>query len=198
MNKVLIINAHQPYAFSPGKLNASLVERMTAHLQAKGYELRVVKSSEGYDPQTEVENHLWADVVIVQTPVNWMGVPWSFKKYMDEVYSAGMVGQLCDGDGRSRKDPSRQYGQGGKLTDTKYMLSLTFNAPRESFGDPSRYLFQGRGVDDLFWPMHLNFRFFGMSPLETFVCHDVLKNPDIEGDFARLEAHLDLQFPAAG
>ncbi len=33
--------------------------------------------------------------------------------------------------------------------------------------------------------MHANFRFFGMSPLPTFVCYDVLKNPDIENDFKR-------------
>ncbi|NEP84602.1 MAG: NAD(P)H-dependent oxidoreductase, partial [Okeania sp. SIO3B3] len=51
-----------------------------------------------------------------QTPVNWMGVTWSFKKYMDYVYSAGMGGQLCKGDGRTRSDPSKQYGTGGTLT----------------------------------------------------------------------------------
>jgi modulator of drug activity B len=34
----------------------------------------------------------------------------------------------------------------------------------------------------------------GMEPLETFVCYDVLKNPDIDNDFRRLEAHLDRLF----
>jgi modulator of drug activity B len=34
----------------------------------------------------------------------------------------------------------------------------------------------------------------GMEPLETFVCYDVLKNPDIDNDFLRLEAHLDRLF----
>ncbi len=78
----------------------------------------------------------------------------------------------------------------------KYMLSVTFNAPVDAFNDPSQDFFEGRSVDDLFWPMHLCFRFFGMTALETFSCHDVLKAPDIEGDFARFDALLRSQFPS--
>ena len=74
------------------------------------------------------------------------------------------------------------------------MLSLTFNAPRGSLDDPRQEFFGGRGVDDLFWPIHLNFKFFGMKPLETYSCHDVLKNPEIQQDFERFEAHLDKLF----
>lgn len=42
--------------------------------------------------------------------------------------------------------------------------------------------------------MHANFRFFGMSALPTFACYDVMKNGDIENDFARLESHLNELF----
>jgi modulator of drug activity B len=42
--------------------------------------------------------------------------------------------------------------------------------------------------------MHMNFRFFGMEAMDTFACYDVLKNPDIENDFVRFEAHLDRLF----
>lgn len=104
------------------------------------------------------------------------------------------MGQLCDGDGRTRSDPSKQYGTGGLLHDKKYMLSLTFNAPNEAFNDPKQWFFEGKSVDDLFWPMHLNFRFLGMQPLETFVCYDVMKNPEVENDFSRFEKHLDKYF----
>ena len=149
-----------------------------------------------YDVEAELEKHTWADAIILQSPVNWMGVPWSFKKYMDEVYSAGMMGALCDGDGRSRQDPSKHYGSGGTLAGKKYLLSLTFNAPRDSFDDPDQYLFQGRSLDDLWMPMHMNFRFFAMEPLESFACYDVMKNPDIENDFKRFTEHLDRLFPA--
>jgi modulator of drug activity B len=42
--------------------------------------------------------------------------------------------------------------------------------PRDAFDDPDQHLFQGRSVDDLLFPMHMNFRFFGMEPIKTFVC----------------------------
>lgn len=57
--------------------------------------------------------------------------------------------------------------------------------------DESEYLFQGKSVDDLFFPMHMNFRFFGMTVLETFACYDVMKNPQIENDFERYKVHLN-------
>ncbi len=113
---------------------------------------------------------------------------------MDMVYSAGMDGTLCDGDGRTRDDPSKQYGSGGTLVGKQYMLSLTFNAPQDAFNNPDQYLFQGKSVDDLLFPMYMNFRFFGMEPMETFAYYDVMKNPDIANDLVRFEAHLNKHF----
>lgn len=80
------------------------------------------------------------------------------------------------------------------LTGKKYMFSLTFNAPAESFNDENEYLFQGKSVDDLFFPMHANFRFFGMEAMETFASFDVMKNPNIERDLERFEAHIKEHF----
>ena len=74
------------------------------------------------------------------------------------------------------------------------MLSLTFNAPVSAFDDPGQTFFEGRSIDDLFWPMHLNFRFFGMESLRSFACHDVLKNPRVEQDLERFRKHLEILF----
>ena len=196
MKNVFIINAHQRYPFSEGRLNQAFVDRAMEYLDTRGYATRLTTMEDDIEVAEELEKHRWADALILQSPANWMGVPWSFKRYMDTVYSAGMDGSLCDGDGRSRENPASQYGSGGTLSGKKYMLSLTFNAPRDAFDDPSQDFFQGRGVDDLFWPMHLNFRFFGMEPMETFSSHDVMKNPDIENDFARFDSHLNRLFPS--
>ncbi|ELS04871.1 putative NADPH-quinone reductase (modulator of drug activity B) [Xenococcus sp. PCC 7305] len=194
MKNIFLINAHEPYPFSEGKLNQSLTKKAVEILEHKGYSLRTTAITEAYTVEDELAKHQWADAIILQSPVNWMGVPWSFKKYMDQVYTAGMKGQLCDGDGRSRQDASKQYGSGGTLKNKKYMFSLTFNAPQEAFDNQDQFLFAGKSVDDLFFPMHMNFRFFGMEALETFVCFDVLKNPDIERDFERFETHLNMLF----
>ncbi|MDJ0880574.1 MAG: NAD(P)H-dependent oxidoreductase [Gammaproteobacteria bacterium] len=194
MNNVFLINAHQPYPFAEGRLNRTLVEKAQAIFEAKGYTVKKTASADGYDVEAELNKHLWADFIILQTPVNWMGVPWSFKKYMDEVYSAGMDGRLCQGDGRTSEAPKQNYGAGGTLNGKKYMLSLTFNAPAEAFNDEQEYLFQGKSVDDLFFPMHMNFRFFGMEPVETFACYDVMKNPEVENDLNRFDKHLNKLF----
>lgn len=196
MSNILIINAHHYYPFAEGRLNGALVQMAREQLTAKGHVTRIVEVDKGWDVDQELENHHWADIVLLQTPVNWMGVPWTFKKYMDEVYTAGMGGVLCQGDGRSEENPKANYGAGGMLKGKKYLLSLTFNAPQEAFNDPAEYLFQGKGVDDLIFPMHMNFRFFGMEPLKTFACFDVMKNPQVESDFQRYTSHLEVHIPA--
>ena len=193
MEKVLIISTHQPYESSRGELNAALAARMEEMLRDRGIEVRTTRVAEGYDVREEADKHAWADVVIVQGPVNWMAFPWTFKKYQDEVYGA-LGGILYDGDGRHRADPGLHYGSGGQGHAKKYMLSLTYNAPLAAFDDEDQHLLRGRGVDDMFLPVHLCFRFMGMEPLDTFVCYDVHKNPDIENDFRRLAAHIERQF----
>ncbi|ELA8350225.1 NAD(P)H-dependent oxidoreductase [Vibrio alginolyticus] len=194
MSNVLIINAHEPSPFSSGKLNATLVDKAATLLQEKGHEVRIVTMQQEHVVDEQLANFEWADRVILQSPINWMTIPWSFKKYMDEVFTAGMGGALCAFDGRTAEEPKKNYGTGGTRVDTKYMLSLTFNAPKESFDDPNEYLFQGKSVDDLMFHMHANFRFFGMSTLPTFACFDVMKNADIENDFKRFEEHLNENF----
>lgn len=191
---VLIINLHGYWDFSPGTLNAAVIERMQGQLERYGYDVKTTAADADYDVEDELQKHQWADVVIHQIPVNWMGVPWKAKKYMDEVYMAGLDGRLCHGDGRSSEAPKENYGTGGTQKGKRYMLSLTFNAPREAFDNPNDWFFQGKGVDDLLWPQHLNFRFFGMEPLETFAIYDVVKNPEIEADFKRLEGHIERNF----
>lgn len=197
MSKILILNGAHPYDFAPGKLNTSFAELARDHLTSQGHEVRVTTISEGgYDVDTEIAHHLWADTVILQFPVHWMGLPWSFKKYMDEVYTAAMDGRMASGDGRSSDAPTRGYGTGGRMQDTRYMLSVTFNAPRRAFDTLSEPFLQGDSVDDLLKPIHLTMKFIGVQPLATFSSHDVMKNPQIPADMARFTAHLDAVIPA--
>ena len=189
MKKALVINAHQEYPFAKGELNKEIAKRIGEYLQRVGFEIKTTTMKDDWDANEEVDKHTWADVVVLQSPTNWMGLPWSFKKYMDEIYTAGMFGKMSQNDGRTAEAPKKNYGLGGLLHNTKYMLSLTFNAPEEAFNDPEDF-FEGKSVDDLFFPQHMNFKFFGMQQLPTFACFDVMKNGDIENDFKRLEAHL--------
>ena len=194
MKNALIINAHQEYHFTKGELNREIAKRIGEYLNSVGYEIKTTTMKDDWDANEEVDKHTWADVVILQSPTNWMGLPWSFKKYMDEVYTAGMFGKMSQNDGRTAESPKKNYGGGGLMQDTRYMLSLTFNAPEEAFNDENEFLFSGKSVDELYFPQHMNFKFFGMKPIPTFACFDVLKNPNIEYDFKRLQKHLEDNF----
>ncbi len=192
---VLLINGHQRYeGFAEGKLNQSLIDVAAKQLAATGHKIDTTVVDKGYDIPAELQKFQWADAVFVQTPVYWMSVPHLFKKYMDEVFTAGL-GVFCKDDGRTRSDLSKKYGSGGLLNGKKYMISTTWNAPLEALIEPDQF-FEGRGVDGVFMWLHKNFQFFGMEPLTTFSCYDVLKNAEATNDLARLEKHAAEAFPA--
>lgn len=192
MKKVFLIHAHQVYeGISSGGLNKAMAGVIQQEMAARGCDVRQTHIEQGYDIDSEVQNHLWADLVILQSPVYWFGMPWIYKKYVDEVFTAGMMqGVFITGDGRTRTDPTRQYGTGGLLQGRQYMMSLTWNAPAAAFSDTHQTLFAGRSVDDVFISNTANYKFCGMDVLPSFSCHDVMKAPDIEGDVARLRWHL--------
>ncbi|MEO1053010.1 MAG: NAD(P)H-dependent oxidoreductase [Bacteroidota bacterium] len=189
MKKILIINGHQYYPFAEGKLNKTLVDKAVDLLGASDFEIKMTVTEKAYDVEEELEKFQWADIVFLQTPLNWMGMTWSFKKYLDEVLTAGMMGKLSNGDGRTKEAPKKNYGLGGLLKG-KYMMSVTANAPKEAFNNPNEKFFDGISEDQLLLPMHLNFKWFGLAPLKTFFSYDVMKNPDVENDFIRFEKHL--------
>ncbi|MCP4545211.1 MAG: NAD(P)H-dependent oxidoreductase [bacterium] len=190
MMKVLLINGHQRYeGFAEGKLNQTIVDVTQEQLTAAGHEVKTTIVESGYDIAEELEKYRWADAVFVQTPVYWMSVPYLFKRYIDEVYTSGIGEVLCRDDGRTRSDLSKKYGSGGLMNGKRYMLSTTWNAPLEAFDDPDQF-FEGKGVDGVFMWLHKAFQFFGMEPLPTFSCYDVLKSADVEGDLQRLRKHL--------
>ena len=192
MKKVLIINTHQFYeGFAEGKLNKTMADVIEEEMTSKGFEVKQTYVEKGYDINEEVEKHLWADIIITQAPVYWFGTPWIYKKYIDEVFTTGLVQQnLLIDDGRTRKDPDKQYGTGGKMQGKKYMLSLTWNAPPKAFDDKEQSLLEGKTVDDVFVGNTAVYKFCGAEILPSFSCYDVLKDPDVESDIKRLRQHL--------
>lgn len=190
--KVLIINAHQYVeGISSGKLNQTMVDVLTDEFTKRNYLIQYTNIEKGYDINEEVDKHVWADLIILQSPVYWFGNPWIYKKYVDEVFTTGYGQQkLLADDGRTREDPNKQYGTGGKLQGRKYMLSLTWNAPEEAFGDKKQYLFGGQTVDEVFAFNTANYKFCGVDVLPSFSCFNVVKEAQVENDINRLREHL--------
>ena len=190
--KTLIINAHLTYpGWSEGKLNLTFMEAAKAFFVEHGHQVIETFVERGYAPDEEVQKHVSADLVILQTPVNWFGAPWIYKKYVDEVFNAGLAQKvLLEGDGRTRQDPSRQYGTGGKMQGRKFMISATWNAPEETFDNPGSVLYGGKGTADLFLPITSNYKFCGYDILPAFGVFDIFKNPDFPRALEDYKRHL--------
>jgi modulator of drug activity B len=190
---VLIINAHLSYpGWSEGKLNLAFMHLAKAFFAERGHQVTETFVERGYDAEEEVGKHASADLVILQTPVNWFSAPWIYKKYVDEVFNAGLATKaLLEGDGRTRQEPSRQYGTGGRMQGRKFMVSATWNAPREAFANPDGVLFAGKGTADVFLHITSNYRFMGFDILPDFGVFDIFKAPDIPQALEDYRWHLE-------
>lgn len=190
--KFLLINGGHCFAHSNGELNAFMHKIAKTTLERFGHEIKETNVTAGYDCEEEVEKYLWSDVVIYQNPGWWMGLPWSMKKYIDDVFTAGH-GRIYRSDGRKQANPTRNYGTGGLLHGKKYMLSLTWNAPIEAF-DLEDEFFEGKGVDGVYFAFHKCQQFVGFEKMDTFIINDVMKNPQIEEYEKAYEQHLIKHF----
>ena len=188
---VLLINAHLNYpGWSEGTLNSTMTDIAKSFYADGGHTVAETYIEKGYDPQEEVQKHVNADLVILQTPINWVSAPWTYKKYVDEVFNSGLHSTtLLDNDGRTRSDPSRQYGTGGHMQGKKFMVAATWNAPKESFNNPSGVLFEGKGTDDLLLHITSNYKFTCFDILPNFGVYDIFKE---DADIAdALDGYVD-------
>ena len=64
----------------------------------------------------------------------------------------------------------------------------------EAFTEQEQFL-EGKGVDAVYFPFHKANQFIGLSLLPTFMCNDVMKQPEIESDVVRYRAHLARALP---
>lgn len=188
MLNILIINGAKKFAHSNGELNDTLTILAQQVLVELGHTVQISRADSNYDIQEEIQKYIWADVVIYQMPGWWMGAPWTVKKYIDDIFTEGH-GTLYASDGRSRSDTSKKYGSGGLIHDKKYMLSLTWNAPKEAFTQVDQF-FEGVGVDGVYLPFHKANQFLGMQGLNTFIVHDVIKMPNVEQYESEYRQHL--------
>ena len=64
MSNILIINGAEKFAHSKGQLNDTLTSVAESFLRDNGHAVKSVRTDGDYDVKEEVQNFLWADVVI--------------------------------------------------------------------------------------------------------------------------------------
>lgn len=195
MKKVLIINAGQNFGHSGGKYNQTITENTLKVLENfENLEIKVTNISEGYDKNEEVQKFVWANFIIYHTPIWWFQLPNGFKKYIDEVFTAGHAKGIYMSDGRTSDNPAINYGTGGMLGGRKYMVTTSWNAPETAFTLPGEF-FNETSVDNgpLFGFHKMN-AFVSLEKMESFHFHDVEKNANIERDMQIYQQHLKKVF----
>jgi hypothetical protein len=92
--KTLVINTHLTYpGWSEGRLNRTFMDAAKAFFVERGHHVTETFVEHGYTPDDEVQKHAAADLVILQTPVNWFGAPWIYKMtlLLHSLYLAGTL-----------------------------------------------------------------------------------------------------------
>lgn len=198
MKKIFIINGGQEFGHSGGKFNDTITrETQKFFKDNEGFEVKFTHVSSPYSTIEEVEKYNWADVVIYHTPIWWFQVPHNFKKYIDEVFTEGHAKGIYHSDGRSSANPAINYGTGGMMHGKKYMVTSSWNAPKEAFTLPGVF-FQEKSVDDgVLFGFHRMNAFTGMEPLPGIHFHDVEKNANVERDVKLYKEHLESIFSYA-
>lgn len=173
---VFIINGGQVFAHSGGYFNKILSQWTSGFLAEKGINYRLTNINDPYNPAEEVENYKWADTIIYHTPIWWFQLPYGFKQYIDEVFTAGHQNGMYASDGRSRQNPAINYGKGGLMQGKKYFVTSSWNAPDTAFTLPGEFFDQHSVDEGVLFGFHKMNQFTGMDRLEGFHFHDVEKN----------------------
>jgi modulator of drug activity B len=195
MKKIFIINGGQKFGHSGGRFNQTIAKETLEFFQNKeGFEVKITDINDVYNPAEEVGKFVWADVIIYHTPIWWFQLPHGFKEYIDVVFTEGHDKGIYKSDGRSSKNPAINYGTGGMLHGKEYMVTTSWNAPKEAFTLPGEF-FKETSVDNgpLFGFHRMN-AFTGMQPLESIHFHDVMKGANVESDLEVYRNHLTQLF----
>lgn len=191
MTKIFIINGGQKFGHSGGRFNETISnETLNFFKNNTAFEIKTTNINDEYNPVAEVEKFVWADVIIYHTPIWWFQLPHGFKKYIDEVFTEGHDKGIYKSDGRTSENPTINYGTGGMLHGRKYMLTTSWNAPKEAFTLPGEFFNQHSVDEGPLFGFHRMNAFTGMKPLESIHFHDIEKNADVENDIKLYQKHL--------
>jgi modulator of drug activity B len=195
MTKIFIINGGQKFGHSGGRFNETISnETLNFFKNLSNFEVKTTNINDDYNPVTEVANFVWADVIIYHTPIWWFQLPHGFKKYIDVVFTEGHAKGIYKSDGRSSENPAVNYGTGGMLQGKKYMLTTSWNAPKEAFTLPGEFFNQHSVDEGVLFGFHRMNAFTGMTPLESMHFHDIEKNADVDSDIKSYHKHLTQLF----
>jgi NAD(P)H dehydrogenase (quinone) len=133
---------HFPRRADPSRFDAQTEQRFSVNHDAIPVDVR-----------KEVEDLLWADLVVLQFPLWWFGMPAILKGWMDRVF---LYGKLYSSQRRLHT---------GVCAGKRAMLSVTAGSSREACSP------QGQEGDTrlILWPAHYSLFYVGFTVLEPVI-----------------------------
>ena len=198
MTNVFIINGGHAFEFSEGVFNKTLTEMTASFFQSlEGHQVQTTEVGNNYRPEEEVEKYKWADLIVYHTPVWWFQVPFGFKRYIDEVFTAGYQNGIYHSDGRNEENPKINYGTGGLLQGKSYLLTTSWNAPHQAFTQKEEFFSQTSVDDGPLFGFHRMNAFVGLALAGTYHFYDVMKHADIPAELDGYKQFLTQKFEVA-
>jgi len=179
-------------------LNGRLRDLGTATLRERGWRVEesdlygegwnpVLVDDGGDDVEAEQTKLCRADLLVLQFPLWWYGMPAILKGWVDRVFQAGFAFDVIDpSTGRSRK-----YGDGGLVG--RRALAVVTAGDRPGSLEPRGI---SGSIEDVLWPLlHGTFWYAGMQALRPHLIAqardlDADRLSDIEGDLTRRLRHV--------
>lgn len=122
MKNILVVTGHTHFEDSVGnkKIISILKER---YPDAKFNDLNVLYADYNVDVDKEKEKLLWADIIVIQSPLFWYSMTSLIMRWLEEVFEHGWAygskGHALDGKGIiigiTAGSTNEDYAQGGKM-----------------------------------------------------------------------------------
>ena len=195
MENILIINGWHEFANSKGTFNKALFDISKIHFSdSPKFDTKTTEINSGYIVSEEVEKFIWSDIIVYHTPIWWFAVPFNFKKYLDEVLTAGYQNGMWTSDGRDSENPEINYGTGGLLQGKQYILTTSWNAPQGAFMLPNEFFNQISVDNGPLSGFHGMNRYLGIKLHSSLQFHDVEKNADTSNQLKEYKSFLKYNF----
>lgn len=154
MKNILVITGHT-YA------NTSIANKKITSILKEKYpnaifdDLAALYPDYKIDVEKEKEKLLWADTIIIQSPLFWYSMTSLINRWVEEVFEHGWA-----------------YGSKGHALDGKeIILGITAGAVNEEFSEGG----EGVSVDEIIKPLRITFQFCRMNFLGTIFTGSILK-----------------------
>lgn len=156
MKNIVLISGHPDISHSTA--NRIITEELLADKNITAADIKLNYPDYNFDIEKEQQLLLSADLIIMQTPFIWYGLPGHVKLWMEKVFTYGFA-----------------HGEGGdKLKGKSFLLSLTLGGTAEAYSAAGHHQ---HSVEYFIKPIELFLKYCGVNFLKPVYSYGMLSGP---------------------